>query len=284
MATTPSTLTQARVVQACTQAAAAATQAGLLLKRELHREKRAHLVARHDIKLELDVRCQNLIHRSLRRALPGAGFLGEEEGDHAQEEGLDLRWVVDPIDGTVNYAHGLPHACVSIALQERVEASDASPAGCGYRTIAGVLLDPFRDELWTATLQGPARLNGRRIRVSTRRRLGDIMVAMGLSKQPSILRGLLPVFGVLIPKVRKVRMMGAAALDLVYVATGRLDAYVEARVRLWDIAAGGLIVERAGGRFWHQAIPDREPHVYRVLASNGHVHGALMRLTRVDQR
>jgi len=117
-----------------------------------------------------------------------------------------------------------------------------------------VVYDPFSDELWTARRGEPARLNGRVIRVSRRKRLAEAIVAMGFAKEPSTLEKMLPVFNGLIRRVRKIRIMGAAALALVYVASGRMDAYVEYGLRLWDIAAGGLIVECAGGSFWSRPV------------------------------
>src|SRR5437667_818500 len=132
----------------------AARSAGALMRQHLQAPKRANLVTQHDIKLELDVRAQNLIQRILGRAFPEAAFLGEE--GISGEADADWRWVVDPIDGTVNFAYGIPHACVSIALQERVLAGHSSlvtrhSKADPYRTLVGVVYDPFCDELWTAT-------------------------------------------------------------------------------------------------------------------------------------
>jgi myo-inositol-1(or 4)-monophosphatase len=185
--------------------------------------------------------------------------------------------VVDPIDGTVNFAHGIPHACVSIALQiVSLKSEVPSPKSKAdiYSTYVGVVYDPFCDELWTAIRGQPARLNGQIIHVSRRRRLGDCMVAMGFSKSTASLSRTLPYFNKLVPRVRKVRMTGAAALDLVYVASGRFDAYIERGVRLWDIAAGGLIVECAGGEFWHE--PVEGLLTYRMIASNGLIRKKLL--------
>jgi len=258
-------------------AAEAAREAGVLLRRNLRAAKRINAVTRHDIKLELDVRCQRLIERRLRSGFPGVAVLGEEGITGSEEAGW--RWVVDPIDGTVNYAHGIPHACVSIALQERrspVDGVDKSVAG--YRTVAGVVYDPFLDELWEAVTGGAARLNGRRIRVSGRRRLGEAIMTLGFAKHPSSLQRMLPVFGRLVHRVRKLRIMGSAALALTYVASGRFDGYVESGLRLWDIAAGALIVECAGGRC--DCLPLRGRHRYSLVASNALLHRALGPLAR----
>jgi myo-inositol-1(or 4)-monophosphatase len=180
----------------------------------------------------------------------------------------------------VNFAHNVPHACVCIALQTRsaqagtqkrakAQASRPSPRTTQYETVVGVIYDPFCDELWTAIKGQPARMNGRRIRVSRRAKLAEAMVTFGFSKSKSNLDRSLPYFAWLARRARKVRIMGSAGLGLTYVACGRFDAYAERRVRLWDIAAGGLIVECAGGRFWSERVGGFE--TYRMLASNGRI-------------
>ncbi len=267
-------------------AVAAARGAGGLMRRHLARAKLVNSATRHDIKLELDVRCQKLIERRLRRDWPDIAVLGEEGvlGDTM----APLRWVVDPIDGTVNFTYGIPHACVSIALQERVHSS-AFRGSCSkparhaprathddeFSTILGVVYDPFLDELFTAVRGGPARLNGRAIRVSRRRDLGECIISMGFAKSTMTVRRGLPFFNRVIHRVRKIRMMGAAALGLCYVACGRFDSYLESGIKLWDIAAGGFIVERAGGEFWRQPIAGA--HSYEMVASNARV-GRKLRL------
>lgn len=245
----------------------AARDAGNLLRREQHRPQRATETTQHDIKLELDVRCQKRISRALRKALPHATVLGEEGSEGPLD--ADLRWVVDPIDGTVNFAHGIPHACVAIALQHR--HPDSPPRPCppiyadGFSTLLGVVFDPFTDELWTATRTGPARLNGKTITVARRSRLAEAIVSVGFAKHRTSLDRMLPVFQNLVHRVRKIRIGGSAALALTYVASGRFDAYVESGVRLWDIAAGGLIVERAGGLFRPTALDN--DHTYSLTAT-----------------
>ena len=262
---------QASYSQALTAAVAAARSAGQIMRRHLHASKRANEVSQHDIKLELDVRCQRIIERVLRRALPKAALLGEEgvAGDPSSE----FRWVVDPIDGTVNFAYTIPHACVSIALQQRTDKGFATAYEDGFDTKVGVVYDPFQDELWTATRGGAARLNGRVIHASQRRKLAEAVVSIGFAKSRESLEATLPYFIQLVHKIRKVRLMGSAALALTYVATGRFDAYIERGIRIWDIAAGGLILDCAGGRFRHQAVDG--PHTYRMLATNAFLHRRL---------
>lgn len=246
------------------------------MRKNAGRPKRIAQTQKHDIKLELDIRCQKVIEKTLRSAFPMISILGEEGG--VGKESGPSRWVVDPIDGTVNFTYGIPHACVSIALQTRVPhplMSKTAAAQEEYETMLGVVYDPFCEETWTAIRGQSARLNGRLVRASDRQQLGETIISVGFAKEAKTLDQILPIFNHLIRRVRKVRIMGAAALGLVYVASGRLDAYIEAGLRLWDIAAGGLILECAGGEFWRR--PVRGEHAYQIIASNGRLRRKLYR-------
>ena len=262
----------AQLKRALDVAVKAARAAGALMEKNRHVPKKASEVTQHDIKLELDVKCQQLIEKKLASVFPKFSVLGEE--GETGDSGAEHRWVIDPIDGTVNFAYGIPHSCVSIALQEKVQSSSGkgrarhSVTPDGYSTLLGVVYDPFVEELWTATRGGKALLNGRVIAASARARLDEAIVSIGFSKRTDTLTQMLPVLNRLIHRVRKVRIMGAAALAMTYVASGRNDAYLEAGVRLWDIAAGGLILECAGGEFFHQPIAG-ERHAYRLIVNNG---------------
>jgi myo-inositol-1(or 4)-monophosphatase len=257
--------------RALSAAVAASKAVGALMRRNLLASKRTNAESQHDIKLELDVLSQGIIERALHRVFPRVALLGEEgvAGDPA----ADWRWVVDPIDGTVNFAYGIPHACVSIALQHRLPVPDAATFEDGFQTVVGVVYEPFCDELWTAIRGQSARLNGKPIHVSKRAKLNEAIVSIGFAKSRSNLEATLPYFIELVHRVRKLRMMGSAALALTYVATGRFDAYIERGIRLWDVAAGGLIVECAGGQFWTQAVRGR--HAYQMIASNRLLHRRL---------
>jgi myo-inositol-1(or 4)-monophosphatase len=226
--------------------------AGKVMLDNWHKPKRVKLDDAHDIKLELDVRCQMLIEKILRAAFPEIPLLGEE-GDSG-DVNAEYRWVVDPIDGTVNYFFGMPHAAVSIALQHR------------RKSVIGVIYDPFTGELWTATLGGKTRLNGKIVRCSRRSRVGDAVVAMGFSKSSENLEKSLSHVNRLARQAKKIRIMGSAALELAYVASGRLDAYIERTINLWDIAAGGLMVECSGGEMFLKNLPDGR---LRMCADNG---------------
>jgi len=250
----------------------AARAAGALMKKNFHEPKKVNESVQHDLKLELDVKCQQLIEKKLVAPFPKISVLGEEgeTGDKSSE----YRWVIDPIDGTVNFAYGIPHSCVSIALQERVQSPKSKVQGRhsvtpdGYATLLGVVYDPFVEELWTATRGGKAFLNGRVISASKRPILNEAIVSIGFSKRTDTLIEMLPVLNRLIHRVRKIRIMGSAALAMTYVASGRCDAYLEAGIRLWDIAAGGLILECASGEFFHTPVSG-EPYTYRLVVNNG---------------
>ena len=243
------------------KAQAAAVQAaravGALMRRELHNSKRANVVTQHDIKLELDVRSQALIEKTLKRGFPQVAVLGEE--GVAGDAEAECRWVVDPIDGTVNFAYGIPHACVSIALQQRAPSAQKPTTGTATRrswASSTTLSATSYGRLFVAGLRG---LNGQIIHVSQRRKLNEAIVSIGFAKSEEYINSTMPYFNKLVHRVRKMRMMGAAALGLAYVASGRFDAYIERGIRLWDIAAGGLIIECAGGEFWQSPSPARTP-------------------------
>jgi myo-inositol-1(or 4)-monophosphatase len=275
-------MTKTELNTALAEASTAALTAGNLMRKHLRSTKKINVESRHDIKLELDVRCQALIERRLHRAFLGVAILGEEGtlGDPQSE----CRWVVDPIDGTVNFSYGIPHSCVSIALQVRRNTPTQpfrSPRFIGhadalYETVVGVVYDPFCNELWTATRGSRARLNGIPISASRRAVLAEAIVAIGFAKERHTLQRMIPTLNSLLHRVRKIRIMGAAALSLVYVASGRMDAYLEYGLRLWDIAAGGLILERAGGDYFHEPVTGK--HRYRLLANNGRLRKKLLRL------
>ncbi len=271
-----------RDISRCLQTAVDATrEVGILLRRNLaSTTKQVDLETQHDIKLALDARAQSLIERRLLKAHPGIAILGEE--GTSGDVGAELRWVVDPIDGTVNFAYGLPHACVSIALQRRIEPAPARLArrfpDLNFETVAGAVYDPFQDELWTAVRGKTARLNGRKIAVSGRDRLETALVAVGFSSSPETVAEKGAFLGRLVGRVRKIRLLGAGALSLTYVACGRLDAYVQSGIRLWDIAAAGLILECAGGEFWSR--PVEGEHAYDIVGSNGRLRRKLERIQR----
>lgn len=258
--------------RALNSALTAARAAGALMRKNLEATKKVNARLSHDIKLDLDVRCQKLIERTLAKTFPDIAVLGEE-GDSGHTN-PPSRWVIDPIDGTVNYAYGIPHACVCIALQVRSQAKSAQ-VDDGYATVVGVIYDPFMDEIWSAVSGDVARMNGKPIRVSPRAKLDDAIAAMGYGKNEQTMGEAFKAFRALSRSTRKMRNMGAAGLALAYVASGRFDAYLERGISLWDIAAGGFIVERAGGEFWRERMTGGG---YRMIASNGKLRQQIHRI------
>lgn len=238
-----------------------ALKAGDLMYANWRLPKQVNEVKQHDIKLALDVKCQELISSELKKFYPEFALFGEEGCEGATN--APYRWVVDPIDGTVNFVFEIPHACTSIALQKLDNQGV-------YQTILGVVYEPFCKEMWTATRDEVAMLNGKAIHSSERNTLEESVISVGFAKMQKNVNLSLEAMARLTSQVRKVRIMGSAALDLTYVATGRLDAYLEAGVRLWDIAAAGFILEKAGGHFGKTLLtgPTAEPESYKVDATN----------------
>lgn len=248
----------------------AASEAGKLLRKSFGATPAVTEAKHHDIKLELDEQAQRLITKIILADFPDTRILGEEGVTGNQD--ADVRWVVDPLDGTVNYFYGIPHYAVSIAAQVRMNAQAGTPVppALEWQTVAGVVLDPELDELFVAEKGKPAMLHGRPIHVSERDRLDEAIVAIGFFKSAETINRSLANFAGMIHKVRKIRLMGAAALDCAYVACGRYDAYIEYGIKLWDIAAGQLIIERAGGRVESQPSADGE-HAFDVRMWNGRI-------------
>jgi myo-inositol-1(or 4)-monophosphatase len=185
-----------------------------------------------DLVSEADLEAERAIRDLIAVRRPDDAILGEEGDDHPGTSGL--RWVVDPLDGTVNFLFGIPQWCVSIACE------DADGA------LAGVVYDPMRDETWAATRDGDATLDGSPIRAPERGGLATALVATGFGYDAAVRESQARVVARLLPRVRDVRRLGAAALDLAWAAAGRYDAYYERGVKHWDVAAGALICARAG--------------------------------------
>jgi myo-inositol-1(or 4)-monophosphatase len=185
-----------------------------------------------DLVSEADLATERLIRARIEAARPDDAIMGEEGDDLPGTSGL--RWVVDPLDGTVNFLFGIPQWCVSIACEDE------------HGALAGVVYDPMRDETWAATRDGDATLNGTAIRAPQRDGLATALVATGFGYDAAVRESQARVVARLLPRVRDVRRLGAAALDLVWAAAGRYDAYYERGVKHWDVAAGALICARAG--------------------------------------
>jgi len=219
-----------------------------------------------DLVTEVDHACEERIVGALRRERPGDAILAEE-GSGADLPGAEWRWVIDPLDGTMNYAHGYPRFCVSIGVQRR-----GAPA-------VGVVYDPLLDELFAATRGGGATCNGRPIRVSAETELSRALLATGFAYDVHKSReNNLDHFATFVKQVRGLRRDGSAALDLCYVAAGRFDGFWELKLHPWDVAAGNLIVEEAGGRTSDLEGNPPSGDGRETLASNGHLHEAMVAL------
>jgi len=232
----------------------AARAAGDLLRQNFQRTQRVNAATAHDIKLAIDVEAQTLITDLLLKQFPEHALYGEE--GIVGDQGSDHQWVVDPLDGTVNYFYRIPHFCVSIALRFKGEI------------IVGVIYDPMREELWTGQKGEKPKLNGEIFRVSERADLAEAIISVGLSKTKEMIATNLPLLDEMIHRVRKCRVLGSAALDMAYVACGRFDAYIEQGISLWDIAAGWILIETAGGTVDLRPRPDMKDK-YSIVASNG---------------
>ncbi|MES2570756.1 MAG: inositol monophosphatase family protein [Verrucomicrobiota bacterium] len=237
-------------------AVSAARAAGALLRQHFGTPLDVNAFESHDIKLALDVQSQELISGMLLERFPDHAIYGEEGIAGNQES--DWQWIVDPIDGTVNYFYSIPHFCISIALRH------------GDEMVVGVIYDPMRDELWEVADDSPALLNGKPIAVSPRTQLSDAVLSVGFSKTKATINAGVPLLEKYVRRARKCRLMGSAALDLAYVACGRLDAYIEQSVSLWDVAAGQLLVTAAGGKFTMTPL-EENPQKISVCASNGRI-------------
>ncbi|HEY4811512.1 MAG TPA: inositol monophosphatase family protein [Solirubrobacteraceae bacterium] len=252
----------------------AATMAGALLLERVRRGAERQVSAKStptDLVSEADLASERAIRELLSRRRPEDGFIGEE-GDHA-EGTSGLQWVVDPLDGTVNFLFGIPQWCVSVAVRDS--------AG----TIAGAVYDPNRDELFTATRnasprlvssRGTAELDAGAIAHSRGGDLATSLIATGLAYDAEVRAAQARVLARLAPRVRDIRRFGSAALDLCWTAAGRYDGYFERTVKEWDIAAGALICERAGLRVLELPVHEQLP--WGILAAPPELAEPLMEL------
>lgn len=242
----------------------AARSAGNVILRYMNRIDGLNIVEkqRMDFASEVDRLAEAEIVKELRRAYPDHAILAEEGGAIGKSP---FTWVIDPLDGTHNYLRGIPHFCVSIALLEKGVPQ------------YGVVFDPLRDELYTASKGDGAYLNDRRLRVGKRENLGGAMIATGFPyRQREHLNAQLDMTRALLGQAEDIRRSGSAALDLSYVAAGRYDGYFETGLKPWDLAAGVLLVHEAGGRYCDFAGRDGIPASGNIIAGNLRVAQAMV--------
>ncbi len=245
-------------------AAEIARESGALLANYLARGIPFELKGEYDLVTEADRASERLIVERLRSHYPSHGIVAEEGGGHTSLS--EYRWHVDPLDGTTNFAHSFPMFNVTLALER------------GGEIIAGVVFDPVRQESFTAELGGGAYLNNRRIRVSKAQRLEDSLVATGFPSRRRHLNINIHFYYQMAMVTHGVRRAGAAALDLAYVACGRLDAFWEFGLNSWDMAAGTLLVAEAGGRVSGMRGEAHGMTSLDLLASNGAIHDPALTL------
>ncbi|HTV09711.1 MAG TPA: inositol monophosphatase family protein [Candidatus Aquilonibacter sp.] len=255
------------------KAEAIAREAGALLREYFHRGVHTEYKGDVDLVTEADRASEKLITERLHAAFPNHGIYGEE----GTRRGLDseYRWYVDPLDGTTNFAHGFPVFCVVLGCERRAKQLAAREDG---EMVAGVIYDPLRDEMFTAERGSGARLNGAPIRVSPTRTLEESLLATGFPSRKRHETPNVHFYQEFTLRSHGVRRAGSAAIDLAYVAAGRLDAFWEFNLNPWDTSAGYLLVEEAGGKVTHFdgrrfTLDSRE-----VLATNGLIHEELMGL------
>lgn len=236
-------------------ARAAARAAGEHALQHQARRQDALVRSAHDVKLVLDHECQAVAEGVIHRAFPHHHFLGEEGG--AAGDGSQPQWIVDPIDGTVNFSHGLPYWCNSVAVS------------VGGRVVAGAVYAPVLQQMYAATAETPATCNDQPIRVSDTVTLDRALVLTGVEKNFDQYPESNQVVTGVASRVQKLRLLGAAALDLCMVAAGRADAFYESGLNIWDVAAAAHIVERAGGRT--EIIARLPGGRLRFIAANAHL-------------
>jgi len=217
-----------------------------------------------DLVTEVDRACEALIVAGIERARPGDAILAEEGGGH-DDASAAWRWVVDPLDGTTNFAHAYPCFCVSIGVELEGRAR------------VGVVYNPILDELFHAVRGGGAFCNGKPIRTSRETELARSLVATGFAyDRRQSTRDNLAELSMFLERARAIRRDGSAALDLCAVACGRLDGYWEFKLAPWDVAAGGVIVEEAGGRISDRTGGPSPASGREIVASNGAIHDAML--------
>ena len=251
----------------------AARKAGPRLRRDFNEVQHLQVSRKGpaDFVSQADQRAEQTIFEELSKARPDWGFMMEERGDVAGDPAKP-RFIVDPLDGTSNFLHGVPHFCISIAVEE--------PMPSGKREItAGLIYQPLTDESFWAEKGRGAWLQDQRLRVSSRREPSEALIATGI---PFLGHGDFAqwtrIFGAVAPQVAGIRRLGAAALDLAWVAAGRFDGFWESDLKLWDVAAGMLLVKEAGGFVTDFRGGDRAIERNEFLAANDALHSRLHKM------
>jgi myo-inositol-1(or 4)-monophosphatase len=253
------------------KAAEIAREAGALLREYYAKGVETEYKGDVDIVTAADRAAEKLIRTRLSEAFPEHGVYGEE-GTRERMDG-EFRWYVDPLDGTTNFAHGFPQFCVSLGLEQRLARTNSGEDGT---LVAGVIYDPLRDELFTAERGHGTRLNGKPARVSRNAELAEALLGTGFPSRKRHASPNIHFYQEFTLRSHGVRRAGSAALDLAYVACGRMDAFWEFNLNPWDTAAGILLIEEAGGRVTDFAGRQFQLKSDEILASNGLIHEELI--------
>lgn len=252
-------------------AISAARAAGTMIARAIDQPDKIQITEKNpnDFVTNIDREVEKKIISIIQKAYPKHGILAEECGEIS---GSDTVWIIDPIDGTRNFMHGLPHFSISIAIERKGKIEH------------GVIYDPIRQELFTASRGRGARLNDRRIRVSTHGLLKDALLGTGFSarRSPEYTSAYAHLFQTLLPVCGDVRRAGSAALDLAYIACGRLDGYWELGLKPWDIAAGILLIKEAGGLICDPQGEEKYYESGNIVAGNPKILKALIKYIKPE--
>jgi myo-inositol-1(or 4)-monophosphatase len=255
------------------KAAEIAREAGELLREFFSQGVETEYKGDVDVVTVADRTVEKLIRTRLAEAFPDHGMYGEEGTRERMER--EFRWYVDPLDGTTNFAHGFPQFCVSLGLEQRPAGLEPEQDGT---LVAGVIFDPMRDELYAAERGGGAQLNGKPLCVSRIPDLAEALVSTGFPSRKRHLSPNVHFYQEFTLRSHGVRRAGSAALDLAFVAAGRLEAFWEFNLNPWDTAAGILLVEEAGGRVTDFAGNPFQLNSREILASNGLIHEEMVGL------
>lgn len=253
------------LVDACVEAV---RRGGAILAEKFKQPRTIERKGSIDLVTDADKASEAAVLGFLRARFPQAAIVAEESGEHAAT-GSELRFWIDPLDGTTNYAHGIPHFSVTVGVAD------------GRGLVAGAILDPLRGELFTAVRGGGAFLGGARLSVSRCPSLRDALLVTGFAYDSHVNNAYaLKVFGEFTARSQSIRRLGSAALDLAYVAAGRFDGFWEERLHAWDIAAGILMVREAGGTVTDLSGADRMLESGDILAAPPAVFGPMLAVTR----
>ena len=239
----------------------------ILLKGFRSADMKISYKSRTDLVTNIDKASEDFLYKKVSEKYPDHTIIAEE-GSYQDGDG-EFVWYIDPLDATNNFAHGIPYFCVSIGIYSHHLK----------RVVVGVVYDPFHDECYSGILGDGAKLNEEIIHVSTKEEIGISMISTGFpyeKEDPE--KNNLKQFSKFLPKVQGIRRIGSAALDLCYLAVGRFDGFWEPELKSWDMAAGSLIVEEAGGKVTNYAGEHFDPLVPEIVASNGIIHNRMIQI------